>query len=79
MRGFHDSFAGFSANPLGGRIGRDQLGMLGFELLQLVHQLVEFSVADLRIVKNVIAIFVVPDLVAERFDILRRCSHRKRL
>ncbi len=63
-------FAGLAAHPLRRRIGRDQLRMRGFQRDQLVHQLVELGVADLRIVEHVIAVFVVADLVAQRVDLL---------
>src|SRR3989441_9499914 len=44
--------------------------MLAFQLLQLVHELVEVGVGDLRIVEHVIAVLVVADFVAEGFDLL---------
>src|SRR5258706_13228736 len=44
--------------------------MLRLQILQLLHQLVELGVADLGLVENVIKIFVVPDLLAQRFDLL---------
>ena len=71
---------GLPADALRGRIGRDQLGMLSFELLQLVHELVELGVGDLRIVEHVVAVFVVPNFIAQRFDLfLHIFFHRKRL
>jgi hypothetical protein len=36
--------------------------------LQLLHQLVEFGVADLRLVGDVIALFVMANLAAELCD-----------
>ena len=74
MLRLHETFAGFAADALGGRIGRDQLGMLGLELFQLVHELIEFSVRDFRIVEHVVAIFVVADFVAEGVDFLFEVS-----
>ena len=64
-----ESLAGLAAYALGGRIGRDQRGMLGFEVLQLLHQLVEFGVADFGIVEDVIEIFVVADFFAQSLDL----------
>ena len=46
------SFARRAADALRGRIGRGQLGMLGFELLELLHQLVESGVGNFRIVQR---------------------------
>ena len=57
-------------------------GCSALQILQLLHQLVEFRVADLGIVENVIEIFVVADLLAQRFDLLFdvfRGRHRRRL
>ena len=70
VRHLDEALARLAAHPLGGRIGGDQLGMLGFERLEFVHQPVEFGVADLRIVEHVIAVLVIADLVAQRFDLL---------
>ncbi len=69
MSDFDKALARFAANPLRGRVGRDQLGMSRLELLQLVHHAIEFRVADLRIVEHVIAILVMPDLFAQSFDL----------
>ena len=65
---FDKPLARLAPNTLRGRIRRDQLRMSGFELLQLVHQAVEFRIADLRIVEHVIAVLVMPNLLAQRFD-----------
>ena len=45
-----------------------QLGMIGFERSQLTHQRVEVGVADLRFVERVVALVVIRDLGAQRFD-----------
>ena len=47
------------------RVGRDEIRMLRLERLELVQQRVERLVGDLRIVVDVVALFVVADLVAE--------------
>jgi hypothetical protein len=54
-----------SGYPLCGGVGRDQVRMLGFEPFELVEQRVELFVRDLRLIENVVAVFVVPDLLAE--------------
>src|SRR5258708_2601918 len=43
--------------------------MRGFELFQLVHQTIEFGVADLGIVEHVVAILVMANLFAQGFDL----------
>ena len=53
------------------RIGRDEIGMLGLELLELVQQPIELLVGDLRIVVDVVALFVMADRVAKLADALR--------
>ena len=70
VRRFDETFARLAAHALRGRVGGDQFRMLGFELLQLVHQLVEFGVGDLGIVEHVVAVFVVADFLAQGFDFL---------
>ena len=66
---FEKSFARLAADTLRGGIRRDQLGMGGLELLQFLHQPVEFGVADLGIVENVVAILVIANLVAKLVDL----------
>ncbi len=70
VRRFDEALARLAADALGGRVGRDQFRMLSFELLELVHELVEFGVANFRIVEHVVAIFVMADFFAQRFDLL---------
>src|SRR5712691_5263926 len=73
MARLDESLAGLAADSLRGRVGRDQFGMLGLQLLEFVDQFVEFGVADLGIVENVVAVLVVADLVAQGFDLLLYC------
>src|SRR5271165_228510 len=68
MPNLREFFAGLAAHPLRRRIGSDQLRMFGFQGDQRVHQLVEFGVADLRIVKHVVAVLVVANLVPQRVN-----------
>ena len=67
--------ARLGTNALSWGIGRNELGMLRFELLQLAHQAVVFGVGDLDIVKRVISIIVVPNLVAQCLDFLGDVRH----
>src|ERR1041385_3773529 len=68
MRNLDKAFAWLASDALSRRVRRDQLRLLGLELLQLIHQPVEFRVADLRIVEHVIAVLVMANLVAKRFN-----------
>ncbi len=64
------SFARRATHPLARRIGRDQFGMRGFQLFEAVHHAVKGGVGNLRVVENVIAVFVVPQLLAELLDLV---------
>ena len=80
MPHFDETFAGLAAHALGRRIGRDELRVRRLQLQQLLHQEVEFGIADLGRVQNVIAMLVVADFFAQRFDLARRtrwlaCCH----
>ncbi len=66
---FEEPFAGLAPDPLGGRVGRDQVGMFGFDFLQLNHELVEFGIHDFGIVEYVVEVFVVADCFAQCFDL----------
>src|SRR5271154_6017366 len=70
MFGLYESLARLAAHALCRRIGRDSFRMFGLNPLKLVHQHVEVSVRDLRIVQHVIAIFVMPNLLAQSFNFL---------
>src|SRR5439155_16480555 len=59
-----------AGDALRGGIGRDELGVFGFQLLELVQQIVEFLVGDLRSVVNVVPLLVVPDRLAELLQTL---------
>ena len=67
---FDESFARLSSNTLSGRIGREQLGMLGLDLLELAHHGVVLGVADFRLVQHVIQMFVMTQRLAQFFDFL---------
>ena len=67
-RNLDEAFARFSADALGGRIGRDQLGMLASSCLQPPHHHVVFGVADFGLVQHVIQMFVMAQRVAQFFD-----------
>ena len=66
----YKSLARLAPNTLGGRVGRDELGILCLEFLQLPHQLIKFLVADRGLIENVIQVFVMTDFFAEGFDLL---------
>src|SRR6266852_541738 len=72
MCDFDESFARLASHALRRGIWSDQVWILGFELLQFVDQAVEFRVADLRIIEHVIAVLVMPNLLAQRFNL---CCH----
>jgi hypothetical protein len=65
---------GGAADLLRGRVGRDELGELLLERLELAEQLVELGVADDGVVELVVAPVVLGDLGAElrsaRLDLL---------
>ena len=46
--------------------------MSGFQFLEPVHQPVELSVGNLRVVQHVIAVFVVTNLLAKLLDFVLR-------
>ena len=52
---------GRRGDPLGGRIGGDQLGMFGLDLAQLAQQRVVLGVADLGVIGAVVQLVVVAD------------------
>src|SRR5437868_12235390 len=83
MLHLEEAFTWFAANPLGGRIGTDQLRILDFHFFELIHEPVELRVRDLGIVEHVIAVLVVADFLSERFDLLfdspRRSSHHQKI
>ena len=55
----------------------DEVWIFGLEALELPHQRIEFSVGDLRIVQDVVALFVMPDEYAELVDSF--CGRHARL
>src|SRR5215470_20347416 len=67
MRNFDETLARLAAYTLRRRVRRDQLRMIGLDLLELVHQPVEFGIADLGIVEHVVAVLVMANLIAKQF------------
>ena len=63
-----EAVGGRAGDALGRRIGRDEIGVLGFEPLELVQQPVELLVGDLGRAVEVVALLVVADLLAELVD-----------
>ena len=66
-----EAFGDAAADALGRRVGGDEIGMLGFELLELVQQPIELLVRNLGLVVDVVALFVVPDGLAKCRDAMR--------
>jgi hypothetical protein len=64
------------ADALRRRVGRDELGVLGLERLQLAVQRVVLVVADLRVVEDVVAMCVVVELRAQLVDACLRVGRR---
>src|SRR5215469_3610064 len=55
--------------------------MLGFQLLQLLHELVEIPITDLGLVEHVVQVFVMADFLAQGFDLffgVLSCRHRRK-
>src|SRR4029077_1581323 len=75
MRRFENPFARLAADALRGRVGRDQVGVIGFQLLQLIHELVELGVRNFRRVEDVVQIFVAADFFPKRFDLFFGAGH----
>ncbi len=65
-----EALAGFASDTLRGRVRRHQIGMLGLECLQPVHQHVVLRVGYFGRVENVVEMLVVAELVAEGLDLL---------
>ena len=60
-----ETFDRAAADALCRRVGRDEIRVLRFEPLELVQQRIELLVGDLGVVVDVVALFVMPDGVAE--------------
>ena len=69
-----ESVGRIGTDPLRGRIGVGEFGMGLLEPLQFPHQLVEFVIADRRVVQYVITIIMVVDLPSQLFDFLSHIS-----
>jgi hypothetical protein len=65
VRDFNESFAWLTTYALRGGVGRPKLGVLLFQIAQLAHELIEFCISDLRLVEDVIQIFVMFYLLAQ--------------
>jgi hypothetical protein len=50
-----------AGDPLGRRVSRDELRVCGLKHRQLMQQLIEFSIGNFRVMKNVIPLFVMTD------------------
>ena len=65
MANFLEALSRLAAYSLGGRVGGEQFGMLGFDPLELVHQRVVLGVGDLRGIEDVVEMLVTAQLGAE--------------
>jgi hypothetical protein len=63
MRDFDEAFARLAAHALRRRIGRQQFGVLRFQIAQLPHQRVIFGIADFGLVQHIVQALV----MAQRF------------
>ena len=70
MRGLDEALTRFATYSLRGRIWGDQLGVRRLNLLQLLHEQIKLGIADLGIIEHVVAMLVMPDLVAKEFDFI---------
>ena len=68
----HHSLGGLPSDPLGGRIGSDQLGMGRLQSPELPHELVELPIGNLGVVQHVIAVLVVANLLPQAGYLLNR-------
>jgi hypothetical protein len=59
-----------STDALCRRVGSSQLGVLGLQVNQLVHEAIEIGIGNFGIVEDVVAVFVVTDLVAQDVEFL---------
>src|ERR1700719_3207626 len=57
-----------AANTHGGRIRSDEFRVRGFQLFELAHQAVVGSIRNFRVVRDVIAVFMMAQLFAQIFD-----------
>ncbi len=74
-----ETLGGSAGDALGWRVRGNQVRVVGFELLELVQQLVELRVGYLWCVEDVVAVFVVPDGLAELLDTFEGVQfHRSR-
>ena len=67
-------------HPLGGRVGSEEVRVLGLQPPQLVHEGVVLVVTDLRIVQDVVAVVVVfeqpPQLICALARVFARRGRR---
>jgi hypothetical protein len=69
VRDFGEALLGLATDALGGGVGGEELGMLGFEAAEADHERVVLSVGDLGGVEYVVKVLVAAELVAEILDL----------
>src|SRR5262249_23014884 len=75
MPHFLEAGDGLSADALRGTVGRDEVGVGGFELLEFVEKAVELAVGNLRPGLDIVEVVMTVDLAAQVFDPLFGSAH----
>ena len=70
MRDSRKAFDRMAGDALRRRVRRDEIRVLGLELLEIVQQAIELAVGDFGSGVDVVALFVMADGVAKRFEAL---------
>ena len=65
-----EAFQRPAADALSGRVRRDQVGKLGFQVLQLLVELVVFQIGDRRLGQHIITVIVLANLLTQAGDSL---------
>ena len=68
-------FTRLCADALRWGINGYEFGILAFETLQFPHEPIVLGVGNLYIVERVVAIVVIPNLIAQGFDFLEDVRH----
>jgi hypothetical protein len=72
MRHRFEPLTHLSGHPLCGRIRADEPGKCPLQFVQLPEQMIVGLIRDQRIIENVVAIVVIPNLMAKAFDSFSR-------
>jgi hypothetical protein len=69
VNNFGKAFRGPPTHTLRWTVRSDELRMLCFKLLEILHELIVFTIGDLRSVPNVVEVIMTTNLVSEFFDL----------